>query len=117
SPSAAIVSRISSLLVDSIVLSFDFFFYFFFFQAEDGIRDFHVTGVQTCALPIFGRDAVLRKKEAGLERRMVQFRLSDPGVMVYHNEPILREGSILFKLTSCAYGHLLGASNGMSYLL
>src|SRR5690606_33662903 len=27
-------------------------FHFFFFQAEDGIRDFHVTGVQTCALPI-----------------------------------------------------------------
>src|SRR5690606_40931708 len=26
---------------------------FFFFQAEDGIRAFHVTGVQTCALPIF----------------------------------------------------------------
>src|SRR5207302_5600863 len=29
-----------------------FFVFFFFFQAEDGIRDFHVTGVQTCALPI-----------------------------------------------------------------
>src|SRR5690606_2327341 len=28
---------------------------FFFFQAEDGIRDFHVTGVQTCALPILPR--------------------------------------------------------------
>src|SRR5207253_8566177 len=28
------------------------FVYFFFFQAEDGIRDGHVTGVQTCALPI-----------------------------------------------------------------
>src|SRR5690606_40356744 len=28
------------------------FLIFFFFQAEDGIRDFHVTGVQTCALPI-----------------------------------------------------------------
>src|SRR5690606_41193352 len=28
---------------------------FFFFQAEDGIRDFHVTGVQTCALPISTR--------------------------------------------------------------
>src|SRR5690606_41202661 len=28
-------------------------FFVFFFQAEDGIRDFHVTGVQTCALPIF----------------------------------------------------------------
>src|SRR5690606_40321003 len=29
-----------------------YFSFFFFFQAEDGIRDFHVTGVQTCALPI-----------------------------------------------------------------
>src|SRR5690625_5993864 len=29
-----------------------FFCFFFFFQAEDGIRDGHVTGVQTCALPI-----------------------------------------------------------------
>src|SRR5690606_40416511 len=27
--------------------------WFFFFQAEDGIRDIHVTGVQTCSLPIF----------------------------------------------------------------
>src|SRR5690606_39792938 len=30
----------------------EFYFLNFFFQAEDGIRDFHVTGVQTCALPI-----------------------------------------------------------------
>src|SRR5690625_5572640 len=29
-------------------------YFFFLFQAEDGIRDGHVTGVQTCALPIFG---------------------------------------------------------------
>src|SRR2546426_4316482 len=28
------------------------FYFFFFFQAEDGIRDYKVTGVQTCALPI-----------------------------------------------------------------
>src|SRR5690349_23397632 len=32
-----------------------FFFFFFFFQAEDGIRDLYVTGVQTCALPICPR--------------------------------------------------------------
>src|SRR2546421_9308256 len=32
-------------------------FFFFFFQAEDGIRDLIVTGVQTCALPILGSDA------------------------------------------------------------
>src|ERR1022692_5079935 len=29
-------------------------FFFFFFQAKDGIRDYKVTGVQTCALPIYG---------------------------------------------------------------
>src|SRR5688572_32583467 len=33
-------------------------FFFFFFQAEDGIRDLTVTGVQTCALPIFVFGAV-----------------------------------------------------------
>src|SRR5205807_2929960 len=31
-------------------------FFFFFFQAEDGIRDYKVTGVQTCALPICHAD-------------------------------------------------------------
>src|SRR5437870_12401617 len=34
-------------------LSPSIYLYFFFFQAEDGIRDGHVTGVQTCALPIY----------------------------------------------------------------
>src|SRR5256885_11806689 len=33
-------------------MRFFYFFVFFFFQAEDGIRDYKVTGVQTCALPI-----------------------------------------------------------------
>src|SRR5690349_23005032 len=36
-----------------VITSFVVFFFFFFFQAEDGIRDLYVTGVQTCALPIF----------------------------------------------------------------
>src|SRR5690606_40297589 len=36
-----------------VLLVSSFFMFFFFFQAEDGIRDFHVTGVQTCALPIY----------------------------------------------------------------
>src|SRR5690242_20764981 len=34
---------------------------FFFFQAEDGIRDWHVTGVQTCALPIFAHQALIER--------------------------------------------------------
>src|SRR5690606_39523619 len=34
----------------------------FFFQAEDGIRDFHVTGVQTCALPIYPEIDTMAKR-------------------------------------------------------
>src|SRR5688572_32357530 len=37
------------------LMCLSFYFFFFFFQAEDGIRDLTVTGVQTCALPISGR--------------------------------------------------------------
>src|SRR5580658_10763423 len=42
---------------------------FFFFQAEDGIRDYKVTGVQTCALPIFdlGRGDLAAKRMARSE--------------------------------------------------
>ena len=39
-------------MVDFLFIFFFFVFCFFFFQAEDGIRDWSVTGVQTCALPI-----------------------------------------------------------------
>src|SRR5256885_9539096 len=41
---------------------------FFFFQAEDGIRDYKVTGVQTCALPICGGSSHPRVVAASLER-------------------------------------------------
>src|SRR2546427_10565839 len=41
-----------------------FIFVFFFFQAEDGIRDLTVTGVQTCALPISIESAVKDLEEA-----------------------------------------------------
>src|SRR5690606_40119515 len=39
--------------ISVVILYYHSAIFFFFFQAEDGIRDFHVTGVQTCALPIF----------------------------------------------------------------
>lgn len=63
-----------------------------------------------------GRDAVLRKREAGLERRMVQFLLHDPAAMVYHNEPILRDGRIVGIVTSGNYGHHLGGAVAMGYV-
>src|SRR5256885_13247101 len=42
---------------------------FFFFQAEDGIRDYKVTGVQTCALPICARPAPRERERARRRRR------------------------------------------------
>src|SRR5690348_17600503 len=51
-------------MVQSLVVVFSLFllllFFFFFFQAEDGIRDGRVTGVQTCALPI-SRGSTIRR--------------------------------------------------------
>jgi len=63
-----------------------------------------------------GRDAVLRKKQAGLSRRMLQFRLTEPDAMVYHNEPLIRDGEIVSFLTSGNYGHHLGGAIGMGYV-
>src|SRR5207245_7609707 len=55
-PSVVLLVRWSWLFVFSEGM-FLLFFFFFFFQAEDGIRDATVTGVQTCALPISSEHA------------------------------------------------------------
>src|SRR5258707_6980627 len=61
---------------------------FFFFQAEDGIRDIGVTGVQTCALPIYAKRhrcyAVFTRHERELEREKHQ-RVPDPHRMASHS--------------------------------
>ncbi|WP_246831330.1 GcvT family protein [Pseudotabrizicola formosa] len=63
-----------------------------------------------------GRDAVLRKAEAGLTRRMVQFLVRDPGAMIFHNEAIVRNGRIVGPVTSGNYGHALGGAVGLGYV-
>ncbi|KAG1715162.1 4-methylaminobutanoate oxidase (formaldehyde-forming) [Nymphon striatum] len=63
-----------------------------------------------------GRDAVLKKQESGLDMRMVQFKLTDPEPLLYHAEPILRDGEIVGYLSSGAYGHTLGGAIGMGYV-
>ena len=54
-----------SICIDCLFFVFFFLFlllllFFFFFQAEDGIRDIGVTGVQTCALPILSSQLKLK---------------------------------------------------------
>ncbi len=63
-----------------------------------------------------GREAVLRKKQAGLARRLLQFRLTDPAPLLYHNEPIVRDGRIVGQLSSGNYGHHLGGAIGLGYV-
>ena len=72
--------------------------------------------VKTDKPNFIGRAAVLTKRQAGLETRLVQFKLTDPEPMVYHNEPILRDGEIVGYLSSGAYGHHLGAAIGLGYV-
>ncbi|MDE3029966.1 MAG: aminomethyltransferase family protein, partial [Paracoccaceae bacterium] len=63
-----------------------------------------------------GREAVLRKREEGLNRRLVQFRLQDPEPMLFHNEALVRDGRIVSIITSANYGHALGAAVGLGYV-
>ncbi|MGC1488436.1 MAG: FAD-dependent oxidoreductase [Albidovulum sp.] len=72
--------------------------------------------VKTSKPDFIGRDAVLRKKEAGLDTRMVQFRLTDPKPLLYHNEPLIRDGKIVGYISSGNYGHTLGGAIGMGYV-
>src|SRR5690606_40402821 len=58
---------------------------YFFFQAEDGIRDFHVTGVQTCALPISGADPPdVTEHTGGLKTTRRHDRALDDGELCFH---------------------------------
>jgi glycine cleavage system T protein len=67
-----------------------------------------------------GRDALLRQREGqredGVRKRLVQFLLSDPTKLLYHNEPIWRDGALAGYITSAMYGHTLGGSVGLGYI-
>ena len=63
-----------------------------------------------------GREAFIAKKREGLSRRLVQFKLHDPGPLLYHTEPIIADGKTVGYLTSGGYGHTLGAAVGLGYV-
>ncbi|MEM7318495.1 MAG: FAD-dependent oxidoreductase [Pseudomonadota bacterium] len=85
--------------------------------AEDHVLEAGLGFAVKTAKPNFiGRDAVLKKKEDGLQNRLLQFRLTDPEPLLYHNEPVIRDGEIVGYLSSGAYGHHLGGAMGLGYV-
>jgi heterotetrameric sarcosine oxidase gamma subunit len=63
-----------------------------------------------------GREAVVARKEQGLTRRMLQFQLKDPQPLMYHHEPIYRDGQLTGYTTSANYGHHLGGAVALGYV-
>jgi len=72
--------------------------------------------VKTGKGDFIGRDAVLRKRDTRLARRLVQFRLTNPEPLLFHNEAIVRDGRIVGTITSGNYGHHLGGAIGLGYV-
>src|SRR2546429_7532662 len=91
--------------------------HFFFFQAEDGIRDVAVTGVQTCALPIFSRVLAESAKEAGAvirtEAEVAEIRIKDgavAGVVLKDGEEIAVEAVVSGGDPKRTFFHLIDPS-------
>ena len=63
-----------------------------------------------------GKDALLAQKAEGTTRTLVQFALDTPDALLYHNEPICRDGVIVGRISSGMFGHTLGKSLGMGYV-
>jgi glycine cleavage system T protein len=63
-----------------------------------------------------GREALVRQRAQGVRRRLVNFRLDSGEALLYHNEPIWRDGRLVGRLTSGMFGHTVGAPLGMGYV-
>jgi 4-methylaminobutanoate oxidase (formaldehyde-forming) len=63
-----------------------------------------------------GREALLKQKEKGVTRRLTTFTVKNPEPLLYHDEPIYRDGQLVSENTHGAYAPTLGCSMGMCYL-
>jgi 4-methylaminobutanoate oxidase (formaldehyde-forming) len=63
-----------------------------------------------------GRDALLAQRDRPLRRRLIVLSLDDPEPLLYHDEPIWRDGDLVGRITSGAYGHTLGRAIGLGYV-
>ena len=63
-----------------------------------------------------GREALLKQKENGVNKRFVQFLLENRQPLLYHNEPIWRDGMLAGYVRSGMYGHTLDGAVGLGYI-
>ncbi len=63
-----------------------------------------------------GREALLEQRQSGVQRRLVQFLLTDPKPLLIHDEPIFRDGSLVGRIASAQYGHSLGGAVGLGWV-
>jgi glycine cleavage system T protein len=63
-----------------------------------------------------GRDALLAQREKPLTRRLVVFVLDDAEPLLYHDEPVWRDGALVGRIASGAYGHTVGRSVGLGWV-
>ena len=71
---------------------------------------------QSQAASSAGTRSPRQTRDAACARRLVQFALDDSDALLYHNEPIWRDGIIVGETTSGMFGHTIGQSLGMGYV-
>jgi 4-methylaminobutanoate oxidase (formaldehyde-forming) len=63
-----------------------------------------------------GKEALQQHRAQGLTRRLLQFALHDNSKLLHHNEPVLRDGVIVGRISSGMFGHTLDQPLGMGYV-
>ena len=63
-----------------------------------------------------GRAAIEAQRGKPMPKRLVAFKLEEPEPLMYHDEPVYRDGKRVGAITSAAYGHTLGAAIGLGYI-
>jgi 4-methylaminobutanoate oxidase (formaldehyde-forming) len=63
-----------------------------------------------------GREALVAQREKPLRRRLVVFVLDDPEPLLYHDEPVWRDGALVGRITSGAFGHTIGRAIGLGWV-
>jgi 4-methylaminobutanoate oxidase (formaldehyde-forming) len=67
-------------------------------------------------VPFLGQEALRRRRDDPLTKRLLTFVLEDPTPLPWGDEPILRDGRVVGTVTSAGFGHTLGRGVAMGYV-